>query len=697
MRLAAFSAIVSLLITTGVIAAPGPNSAGPTGAAQPRSTVTRQNAFSIPFRLSETATGQAAPREVQLFYSADHGASWKLSGTAQPQARGFAFRTPRDGEYWFSLHTVYADGKVYPAGPHSAQLQVMVDTVTPRLDLVSTRTADGGVLIQWQAADPNLDPGSLKIETSTDGGYNWRSLAVGEPSPAMRHTRSGHATLWPPLGSKDVLVRAEILDSAQNRSASQSSVSLTGALAEANRGAALVDRRQTPAAGSASVTGSGAAFPTQQSVESARGRSTGPVLGPERTGPTAQRADRLVSHPVNRGAGGYQTNRLAENNRFSAEGSQNTGYPPARSGSLLPGGIANNDAWPPSYSSRPLSGGRAQDEELPAPSPDIRPRSQENPYVPSDSQGPNGPAGGSSPRGASAVYPNPTTHGYGQQSEQQSGPDLGPLGRDATAPTPAMSRNAPFQNAPATQDSLSGQNGSPGNHTARPQHTSLAGSSSQSPQMVNSGTFELEYDVESIGPEGIAKVELWATRDGGQTWSSYGVDEDFRSPFRVNVMQEGTYGFRVVIESANGLGGRRPNPGEPPDVWIGVDMTRPTARITSTYQGQGNQRDHLVVTWEATDAHLASRPVSLFYATSPDGPWSTVAAGLENTGQYAWRLPRETPDQFYLRIEVRDEAGNITSFTTPEPVTLSRPRPEGHIRGVRPVLKSAFLNGPAIR
>ena len=78
------------------------------------------------------------------------------------------------------------------------------------------------------------------------------------------------------------------------------------------------------------------------------------------------------------------------------------------------------------------------------------------------------------------------------------------------------------------------------------------------PRMINERTFELDYEVEAVGSSGVAKVELWGTRDGGRHWSSFGVDTDNRSPAVVTVEGEGVYGFRVVIHSGNGLSGARP-------------------------------------------------------------------------------------------------------------------------------------------
>ena len=48
----------------------------------------------------------------------------------------------------------------------------------------------------------------------------------------------------------------------------------------------------------------------------------------------------------------------------------------------------------------------------------------------------------------------------------------------------------------------------------------------------------------------------------------------------------------------------------------------------------------------------------------------------------------------YLKLEVRDQAGNTASFITPEPVAIERVRPQGRIRGVRPIGEQARLRTP---
>lgn len=211
------------------------------------------------------------------------------------------------------------------------------------------------------------------------------------------------------------------------------------------------------------------------------------------------------------------------------------------------------------------------------------------------------------------------------------------------------------------------------------------GSASGAPMLVNARTFDVEYDLDSVGPWGVAKVELWGTQDDGATWQSYGIDSDNRSPARVTVPHAGTFGFRIIVEGANGTSSVTPAPGVEPELVVKVDLQSPTVEIVAVEPGEGNLSDHLRIRWQASDDNLEQRPIGLFYSSFPNGPWSTVAAGLENTGSYVWRIERHVPGRFYLRIEARDTAGNVAAFQTAEPIELNRPQPTGTLRSVRPI------------
>jgi hypothetical protein len=202
-------------------------------------------------------------------------------------------------------------------------------------------------------------------------------------------------------------------------------------------------------------------------------------------------------------------------------------------------------------------------------------------------------------------------------------------------------------------------------------------------QLVDSRTIAIDYEVASAGPWGVSAVELWGTRDGGQSWRRYAVDDDNRSPVTATVEGEGDYGFRVLVHSAGGFAATPPQRGDAPEALVRVDLVRPEATLDSVQQGTGNLADQIMIRWSASDAQLAPQPITLYYSAQPAGPWTIIAAGLANSGSYAWRAERHLPEQLYVRLEVRDAAGNTTTFQTAEPVAVSRPRPQVRIREVR--------------
>jgi hypothetical protein len=202
---------------------------------------------------------------------------------------------------------------------------------------------------------------------------------------------------------------------------------------------------------------------------------------------------------------------------------------------------------------------------------------------------------------------------------------------------------------------------------------------------VNSLTFDLDYDIQTVGPWGVAKVELWGTKDGGRIWQSLGLDQDNRSPMRVTVPAQGVYGFRIVVDGGNGVAAPTPQAGEQPELIVGVDMSAPQAELRAPELGQGPLAGHVLVRWSATDSNLSPRPIGLFYSAAAEGPWTTIATDLDNAGEYAWRLGRDAPPRVFLRLEARDEAGNVAIQQSPTAVDLNLPRPTGRLRNVRPV------------
>ena len=253
----------------------------------------------------------------------------------------------------------------------------------------------------------------------------------------------------------------------------------------------------------------------------------------------------------------------------------------------------------------------------------------------------------------------------------QTTPQFAPLEpfRQASIATPAASGgpslvpidqlNTPFS-APLNTPSVTPIDAVPPSHRPAVQ-----------PKLVGSRTFALEYDLDDAGRGGVSRVELWGTRDDGQTWNRYSQDDDNRSPLVVTVDDEGMYGFKILVQGAAGTGVEPPRAGDEPELWVSVDLKRPIIELTGVERGDGNLADHLILHWRAQDNNLERRPISLYFSSRPTGPWSAIATSLEDTGEYAWRVERYVPTRIYLRIEARDIAGNLAAFQTREPVEFT--------------------------
>ena len=216
--------------------------------------------------------------------------------------------------------------------------------------------------------------------------------------------------------------------------------------------------------------------------------------------------------------------------------------------------------------------------------------------------------------------------------------------------------------------------------------TSMSGQASDSnTQIISSKRFRLNYDIDAIDPSGVGQIDLWMTRDGGQSWELWGQDPDNVSPFPVEVQTEGMYGFRIVVRSVDGLAGRGPTRGDSADMWIQVDVTSPLTKITSVPYGRGREAGKLVINYSVNDANLSLRPNRLTWSRSPEGPWTLIEEGLRNEGRYLWSVDRNTPDRIFLRLESHDRAGNRGVHNLSQAIDVSGLVPRGTIYGVEPV------------
>ena len=116
-----------------------------------------------------------------------------------------------------------------------------------------------------------------------------------------------------------------------------------------------------------------------------------------------------------------------------------------------------------------------------------------------------------------------------------------------------------------------------------------------------------------------------------------------------------------------------------PSITIIVDETAPVARLFPLQQGKGISLNKVMIQWKLEETNPAERPIALSFSSNPNGPWEPIAGWIANTGSYVWTLNSETPPKSYVRLIVRDIAGNLSSVKTPQPIVVDLAKPTARI------------------
>lgn len=208
--------------------------------------------------------------------------------------------------------------------------------------------------------------------------------------------------------------------------------------------------------------------------------------------------------------------------------------------------------------------------------------------------------------------------------------------------------------------------------------------------MVNHRKFLLNFKLEDVGPSDVSRIEVWFTRDGGRTWRKFDADAEKNPPCKLEVPEEGRYGFTLIARSGVEMSEPPPKPGDQPHIWVEVDETKPSIPAMNVEVGRGVDQGTMKVTWSAADKFLGPTPITLSYGSSATGPWTVAAKELANSGYYVWKLPDQgLPFQFFLKLDCTDMAGNTASVITPGPVKVDLATPRARVVGVTAVGISA--------
>jgi hypothetical protein len=236
---------------------------------------------------------------------------------------------------------------------------------------------------------------------------------------------------------------------------------------------------------------------------------------------------------------------------------------------------------------------------------------------------------------------------------------------------PTIPPSMPVQSIP-TQPAFVPQQGGINNVAYRP--NSIDSDRPANRKIINTTHASVDYRIDTVGPSGVGRVDVYMSPDKGQSWNKIAEDMDKRSPVEIDLPGEGLYGIRMAISNGIGFGGKAPKSGDRPSFFIEVDATSPFVQLQPTEMVPNTGA--IDIRWTATDNNIAPEPVSIFYRTRPDGTWQAVARNVKNDGAYRWTFPRDIGAQFFLKLEVADMAGNVTKVETPTPILLDMTEPE---------------------
>lgn len=177
-------------------------------------------------------------------------------------------------------------------------------------------------------------------------------------------------------------------------------------------------------------------------------------------------------------------------------------------------------------------------------------------------------------------------------------------------------------------------------------------------RLTNNKRLTFHYESSDAASTGAANLEIWGTTDM-RTWKKYDTSSRSPSSLAVEVKDEGLYGFTMIARGKDQPATEQPPAGEPPQVLVAVDLTKPVVQLLDAEMNVQTQNPGLVVRWNAKDHNFGPQPITLLYGEGPDGPWRPLAANLENSGRYEGFLPPHLADKVYVRVQAADLMGNI--------------------------------------
>jgi len=199
------------------------------------------------------------------------------------------------------------------------------------------------------------------------------------------------------------------------------------------------------------------------------------------------------------------------------------------------------------------------------------------------------------------------------------------------------------------------------------------------PLISSTGDIQLQLNVTDAGPAGLAKVQVWASQDDGQTWSEGPISE---SPFKsAGWKAPGDGRFRLAVVALDQAGNPTPTPkGKADDqTVILVDSQKPVillAQANGVVEAEGMKPRknflpgaRVAVQFDVKDVALAPTPVTVWLSTAPD-TWEVIARDLPADAAFRFEIPTKPSRAARIKITAVDVAGNVGEVIAGEPFVI---------------------------
>lgn len=569
-------------------------------------------------------TKLAGKKGAELWVTNDSGKTWINHGEVDPSQAMAGFLAPRDGRYGFLVVPVAADGRreITPKDGDASDQTVVVDTVAPVVEVLAPNGgeifgAGRSTLIQWAAADANLDPSKgITIEIST-GKDQWIIIAQNLPN-----TGKYHWDIPATLSSMTCRLRVTARDLAGNTASDASDADF------------VIDGLPPDLR----ITGPTVANAVPVRMEWEGGDLGGSGLKRVSLWVTRDQGQSWKLYGDDPGLkspflfteldGVYGLKLVGEDRMGNANPSPVPGMPPLFTLTL-------DRTKPEVQLLSPGAGGYLGGVAM-----DVKWTAKDNIGMPA-----NGIAldwsedGGKSWKEIARSLKNDGLYRWTPPR--------------TTLPDCRLKITA-ADFAGNVREVVSDRFGIDG---------SVPEARATGPDRSNSTTVQINYEIKNRGSTPVKSVTLYYRPERVKEWAKYGDDPDRESPFTF-AKADGAYGIYITCATEmgqkSGFVQKAPDPDTEAQLTLVIDATPPQLELTSFSTGGVYMAGAAVdLTWKMVESNPDPHGLSIYH--SPDGgkSWSQIAQNVDALkGSYRWILPNVSGARHKVRLVATDRFGN---------------------------------------